>query len=66
MAKDEQLFKDLEKELRSHDWYYHYSDDHSVWSRGRAQWQKISALLKKAQEVDRARADALYKKYSKR
>lgn len=27
--------------LAKHDWYYHYSDDHRVWSRGEENWNKI-------------------------
>lgn len=29
--------------LSSHDWSYEYSDDHSVWSRGRDERQRLSA-----------------------
>jgi len=31
----------LESLLKSHDWYYQYSDDHSVWQRGRDQADEI-------------------------
>ena len=33
--------KRLEKRYAGFDWYYDRSDDHSVWSRGNAQWQAI-------------------------
>ena len=33
--------KNLEKLYTGFDWYYDRSDDHSVWSRGNAQWQAI-------------------------
>ncbi len=33
--------KQLKKLYASFDWYYDRSDDHSVWSRGNAQWQTI-------------------------
>ena len=33
--------KNLEKLYAGFDWYYDRSDDHSVWSRGNAQWQAI-------------------------
>ena len=33
--------KHLEKLYTGFDWYYDRSDDHSVWSRGNAQWQAI-------------------------
>ena len=29
------------KKLKSHDWYYGYSDDHSVWKRGRAAAERL-------------------------
>ena len=32
---------ELERLLKSHDWYYQYSDDHSVWQRGRDQEGEI-------------------------
>ncbi len=31
----------LERLLKSHDWYYEYSDDHKVWQRGRDQRDEI-------------------------
>jgi hypothetical protein len=39
---NEQLVK-LDRMLASHDWYYDYSDDHSVWCRGRDQRAAINA-----------------------
>ena len=33
--------KRLEKRYAGFDWHYDRSDDHSVWSRGHAQWQAI-------------------------
>jgi len=33
--------KNLEKLYANFDWHYDRSDDHSVWSRGHAQWQSI-------------------------
>ena len=33
----------LEALLRSHDWFYDYSDDHSVWSRGQRENDAINA-----------------------
>ena len=31
----------LEKLLKTHDWYYEYSDDHRVWQRGRDERDEI-------------------------
>jgi len=33
--------KNVEKLYANFDWHYDRSDDHSVWSRGHAQWQSI-------------------------
>ena len=33
----------LEEMLARHDWYYDYSDDHSVWSRGQRENDAINA-----------------------
>ena len=32
------------KRLKSHDWYYGYSDDHGVWKRGRSQSAELRRL----------------------
>ena len=31
------------KKVRSHDWYYGYSDDYGVWSRGNAAHKRLAA-----------------------
>jgi hypothetical protein len=36
--------KEFSKQLKAHDWYYSYSDDHNVWERGKRQLQNIVAL----------------------
>lgn len=37
----------LERELASHDWFYHNSDDHTVFVRGEAQGRLIQEILQK-------------------
>ena len=37
------------KRLKHHDWYYGYSDDHRIWSRGR---DAAAALRKTHEELD--------------
>ena len=37
----------LEKLLKSHDWYFDYSDDHSVWKKGMAQRDAINQEQKR-------------------
>ena len=36
----------LEQMLKSHDWYYRYSDDYKVWRRGEEHHKKIMELVK--------------------
>ena len=35
--------------LKTHDWYYEYSDDHSVWKRGEAEKDQLRRLQ---EEID--------------
>jgi len=37
----------LEKLLQSHDWYFDYSDDYSVWKKGMAQRDAINQEQKR-------------------
>ena len=54
----------LEKALAGHDWFYEYSDDHSVWSRGRDALANISSLMSKAKaEGFSDEVTALFAKY---
>ena len=46
MTEKEKRYRQL---LQQHDFYYDMSDDHSVWCRGRDQWNAICELMK---EVD--------------
>ncbi len=38
--------EDYLKLLKGHDWYYQYSDDHSVWKRGSEAAQRLTTLAK--------------------
>ncbi len=38
--------EDYLKLLKGHDWYYQYSDDHSVWKRGSEAAQRLITLAK--------------------
>ena len=59
-------FKYLERELKRHDWTYHFSDDHRVWQRGVAHEDLIKSLMKKCGSIDPTRAHDLYEKYRKK
>lgn len=54
----------LETLLKQHDWYYHYSDDHRVWKRGKAQSEEIQRQrnICCSAGFDNV-AEELYKKY---
>jgi hypothetical protein len=55
----------FEQALKSHDWYYDYSDDHRVWRRGTEQHDALLKMRKELkQEHDPAVIDALWSKYS--
>ncbi len=45
MIKSKEL-EDYISLLRAHDWKYDFSDDHTVWSRGKASYEKILSLAK--------------------
>jgi len=44
--------------LANHDWYFEYSDDHKVWSRGRASRDRIFQVSKETPEHSK-----LYEEY---
>jgi hypothetical protein len=46
MISADQRLAELAKKLQYHDWYYHYSDDHSVWRRGEEQGVQIQSEMK--------------------
>lgn len=38
--------EEIETALRTHDWFYDYSDDHSVWTKGNDQRKRIADALR--------------------
>ena len=52
----------LDQMLKSHDWYYSYSDDYRAWKRGSDEQEKILKLVKK---LGKSGKD-LYQKYIKK
>jgi hypothetical protein len=44
--------QEVENKLRTHDWYYHYSDDYSVFLRGKRQWDDLVAACKEVKVDD--------------
>ena len=58
---EQDLLAQLKEALAGHDWYYSYSDDHSVYCRGRDQANRIHDLRRKCLAAGlAAEADALY------
>lgn len=58
---EENTERDLEKALKSHDWTYEYSDDHTVYKRGKAEREHIYDLIS---NCDPKKAERLWKKYA--
>ena len=57
--------EDFEQLLRTHDWTYNYSDDHSVWTKGREQANKIANARKLLEAKGlQEEADKLHYKYT--
>tara|TARA_Y100000996_G_scaffold85987_1_gene59785 strand:- start:6277 stop:6549 length:273 start_codon:yes stop_codon:yes gene_type:complete len=46
-----QVLIELKEILEKHDWFYSYSDDHTVWQKGRDQRSDIRTLLNQANEL---------------
>tara|TARA_R100000734_G_C3306873_1_gene97379 strand:+ start:539 stop:772 length:234 start_codon:yes stop_codon:yes gene_type:complete len=60
----EELKETLKKQLESHDWFYHYSDDHRYWSSGHRQALEIDETLKKMRNLGQYEIGfAMYKQY---
>lgn len=63
---DNQHLKDFEQILALHDWFYQYSDDYSVYSRGRRQQQSIESMHRSLRMMGLGeQADQLYNKYAR-
>lgn len=46
MADFLSTLKEFSEACRTHDWYYDYSDDHRVWTRGKEERGNINRLYK--------------------
>ena len=54
--------EELEAMLQRHDWYYQYSDDHSVYKEGDAKSNQIYAKMKELGNTSEVKA--LFDKYN--
>jgi len=60
----EELRETLISQLKNHDWFYHYSDDHRYWSSGHRQAMQIDETLKKMEKLGQYEIGlAMYKEY---
>jgi len=54
--------QEFDAQLAAHDWFYEYSDDHSVWEAGRAAHSKLLAAAK-ASPQHQALYDLWYRRW---
>ena len=60
------LLETLESQLKSHDWFYEYSDDHRYYNSGLREFTQIWQTIEQLQDVSENAFDqaiALYKQY---
>ena len=60
------LLETLEKQLKSHDWFFEYSDDHRYYNSGLKERDEIWRTIGKLQEIGENEFDQaidMYKKY---
>jgi len=59
----DELWEHFEACLKVHDWYFAMSDDHRYWIAGIAQRNHLDECVKRLNDVDASRKDALLEKY---
>jgi hypothetical protein len=60
MIKIEKLFTTFENLLKSHDWTFDFSDDHSVWTRGNEERERLRSIALTLGEHDSERVANLW------
>lgn len=59
-----QMLVELEDLLKSHDWYYMYSDDHRIWTKYKGISEAISIQMRACEANGlKEQAQELYEKY---
>lgn len=62
-ANENPMLKELEQQLKWHDWEYEYSDDHRYYLRGRQEWQSIRDLVAQINDAGLEKeGEAIWKK----
>jgi|TARA_R100000084_G_scaffold89732_2_gene43810 hypothetical protein len=66
MIKNKELLSKFTNALRSHDWFFDFSDDHSVWTRGRDERSALVAMAKHlvAQGMDSIEVAKLWNEFA--
>jgi hypothetical protein len=57
MSKDKVSLTEYWDMLNSHDWYYDFSDDHSVWKAGVANRDKLNTIARQSDDHKKLRDD---------
>ena len=61
------LLTEFTNDLKAHDWFYDYSDDHSIWTRGRnerKQLQNVANTLVKTKQASTDQIAELWNTYA--
>lgn len=54
----------FEQMLKTHDWFYHFSDDHRYYIKGRDSAQRIRVMMERLEELGlKTEANELYENY---
>lgn len=65
-SKTDKLLETLKSQLKSHDWFYEYSDDHRYYNSGLEEFTQIWQTIEKLQAIGENefdRAIAMYKEH---
>jgi 6-phosphogluconate dehydrogenase (decarboxylating) len=59
-----EIWTDLEHRLKSHDWFYAFSDDHRVWQSGELSRSILIKLMQQAVQIDPHKARKMFKRHA--
>lgn len=65
LSEEDKIFKKYEIALKAADWFYMYSDDHRVYTKGAASVGAAQTLKNQAAKLNPQRAEELWKQYNK-
>lgn len=64
LSERQDPWKDYERQLKNHDWYYDRSDDYKQYAKGRDQKTKLRELFVQLKQIDTKKAEMLWNKYA--